>query len=80
MKKNYKKFDEAWKNQAFEGYHSWKYYEKLSSYSNHLHLKGHLSVIKEPILCEKTDMVITLDECKVCTYIELVLILACHLK
>jgi hypothetical protein len=30
MKKNYKKFDEAWKNQAFEGYHSWKYYEKLS--------------------------------------------------
>ena len=30
MKKNYKKFDEAWKNQAFEGYHSWIYSEILN--------------------------------------------------
>ncbi len=30
MKKNYKIFDEAWKNQAFEGYHSWINSEILS--------------------------------------------------
>jgi hypothetical protein len=54
--------------------------DRSMTYSKHLHLKRHLSVIEEPILCKEADMIIALDECEVRTNIELVLILACHLK